>query len=71
MSMSDLTFELPFHPMCSRHQGLFYQAGVSYPDFIDFDQAGLSQCPNVIIKNGVRFVYKGIAEGQAVYVVED
>lgn len=66
-----MTFELPFHFMCSKHQGLLYQHGVSYPDFIDFDQAGLTQVPNVIVQNGVRFVYKGTAEGQAIYVVEE
>lgn len=67
-----MTFELPFHSMCSRHQGLLYQHGDNRPEFIDFDAAGLTQCPNAIVTDeNVRFVYKGIAEGQAIYVVEE
>jgi hypothetical protein len=60
-------FEGPFHGMCARHQGLLYKDSETRPAFIDFIQEGLKEIPNVIVREKVRFNFKGVTEGQAIY----
>lgn len=67
-----ISFEIPFHPMVSSHQALLYSPHQPHSGFVDFDQAGLTQCPEVIISCGFedkprRYRYRGTSDGQAIY----
>lgn len=67
MIIMPIQFEPPFNGTCARHQGLLYKLGGGRPAFIDFKQEGLSEIPKVIIIEGMRFEFKGVSEGQAIY----
>jgi hypothetical protein len=62
-----IQFEGPFQGTCARHQGLLYKDTETRSAFIDFKQEGLKEIPNVIVREEVRFEFKGVSEGQAIY----
>lgn len=66
-----MTFELPFHEMCTTKKALLYEIDNSHPDSIDLSEIGLYHCPNSITTdNGKRFTYQGVSDGQAIYQEE-
>lgn len=71
MIIMPIQFEPPLQGTCARHQGLLYKLGGDRPAFVDFKQEGLSEIPKVIITEGLRFEFKGVSEGQAIYREED
>ena len=61
-----LSFEPPFHDICSRHTAILYNSDNTI-DSVYFDDVELDKCPNVIITSEGRFEYKGVSDGQAIY----
>lgn len=80
-----MKFELPTHPMCLEHRGLLISLDLTIPNqYVDFDQVGLKECPEVLVigtekenEHGkprvveVRYRYQGVQDGRAVYREED
>lgn len=80
-----IKFELPFHPMCLEHRGLLISLNLTAPNqYVDFDQIGMKECPEVLVMGfdrenqygksegvEVRYRYQGVQDGRAVYREED
>lgn len=65
-----ISFELPFHGHCTEHQLILHSTN-STIDWMDLNQLGLEEMPNVIILNSKRFKYSGVADGRGQYCQED
>jgi len=65
-----LTFETPFHDMCSTHRAILHKLDQTC-SIVYFDEVGMSQCPDIIITEDGRFRYAGTQDGQASYVEEE
>lgn len=61
-----LTFETPFHDMCSSHTAILYNSDYTI-DSVYFDHLQLDKCPDIIVTSDGRFKYKGVSDGQAIY----
>lgn len=64
-----LTFGNPFHDMCASHTAILYKLDHTI-ESVYFDHIELSKCPDVIVNSEGRFKYKGVSDGQAIYIQE-
>lgn len=63
-----ISFELPFHGTCTNHQVHLHSQHTI--DFLDLNQIGLEEMPDVIILNFQRFRYAGVTDGRGQYNLE-
>jgi hypothetical protein len=68
--MNTISFELPFHGTCANNQIILHSEN-SPMDFLNLDQAGLDEMPDVIIFNSKRYKYSGVSDGRGQYYEEN